>query len=77
MIGKVNTPNANNSPKMERHQILDILGSALYNEAKTIAQGKIDNSVILPEKLKEIVRKPHNNGKPSQEDSQISTRIEF
>lgn len=77
MIGKVNKPNPYITPKMERHQIHDILGSALYNEAKITVQWKINNSDILPEKLKEIVHKLHNDGKPFQEDPQITSRIEI
>jgi hypothetical protein len=56
MIGIINKLYANNSPKMERHQIYYILGTKLYNEAKAIVQEKIDHSGDLPVKLNVLER---------------------
>lgn len=77
MIGIINKLYANNSRKMERHQIYYILGTNLYNEAKAIVHEKIDTSDILPEKLKVIARNLHHDGELSQEELQITSRIEF
>jgi len=68
MVGIINKLYANSSPKKERHHVHDILETNLYNEAKTIVQGKIYNSDILPEKLKVIARNLHNDGNLSQEE---------
>ena len=48
MVGIINKPYANISPKKEIHPIHDVLGTNLYDEAKTMVQKSIDNSDIVP-----------------------------
>ncbi len=43
-------------PKEERNPVHDILGTNLFNEAKTIVQEKIDTSDNVLEKLKVLGR---------------------
>ncbi len=50
MVGIINKPYANICPKKERHPIHDILGTNLYNEAKTMVQESIDNFDKVPKK---------------------------
>ena len=50
MVGIINKLYTNISPKKERHPVHYILGTNLYNEAKTIVQESIDNSDNVPKK---------------------------
>ena len=56
MVGIINKLYAYISPKKERHHVLHILETNLFNEAKTIVQEKFDTTENLPKKLKVLDR---------------------
>ncbi len=50
MLGIINKLYTYSSPNKGRHPVHYILGTNLYNEAKTIVQESIDNSDNVPKK---------------------------
>ena len=48
MIGIIKKRYAKLSQKKEKHPVHDVLGTDLYNEAKTIVHKSIDNSDNVP-----------------------------